>query len=629
MRHQTRMFVLRCAALLTIGAMAAGSATANCKLGQIALLPVTMIDMKPMVTAKINGADAMFAADSGAFFSMLSPAAAAEYKLRVYPAPQGLIVKGVGGSAQVSAATVKDFELAGQLIHNIDFLVGGSDVGGVGLLGQNVFRIGDVEYDLAKGVIRLLREEGCEKTSLAYWASAPGNLQSFSDIDIQLTTPLQPHTTGSAYVNGVRIRVIFDTGAAASFLTARAAARAGIKVDSPQATLVGLSRGIGREQVKTWIAPVASFKLGDEEIKNTHLRISESGIDFADMLLGADFFLAHHVYVSNRQHKLFFTYNGGPVFNLTASHAAVPNATSPMPPPTPTSAQTGAAAPETGTVPEAAPAAADAPALPRADEPKDAAEFSRRGTALAARRDYVHSLADLDRACELAPTEPDYFYERGLAHLQNREPGPALADFSRAIQLKPDHVPALVSRAELQLEGRHAPLLAVDDLDAANRDAAKEADARLRMSRVYLRANRLPQALEQVNLWTAAHAVDARMVYALGERCQIRARLGQDLPKALDDCNEALKRSNKADPFDDAVLSFRGLVRLRLGDYDRSITDFDAALVTRPKDAGALYGRGVAKLRRGRTADGRADMATAKALSPTVVDAFQKLGIAD
>ena len=379
---------------------------------------------------------------------------------------------------------------------------------------------------------------------------------------------------------------------------------------------------------------MASFKLGDEEIKNTHLRISESDIDFADMLLGADFFLAHHVYVSNRQHKLFFTYNGGPVFNLTASHAAAPDATSPpprspLPPPTLTPAQTAAAAPEAGTVPEPAPAAADTPVLPRADGPQDAAEFSRRGTASAARRDYVHALADLDRACELAPTEPDYFYERGVAHLQNREPGPALADFSRAIQLKPDHVPALVSRAELQLEGRHAPLLAVEDLDAADRDAAREADARLRMSRVYLRANRLPQALAQLNLWMAAHAADARVVYALGERCQIRARLGEELPKALDDCNEALKRSNKADPFDDAVLSFRGLVRLRLGDYDKAISDFDSALVTRPKDAGALYGRGVAKLRRGRTADGRADMAAAKVLSATVADAFQKLGIAD
>ena len=34
------------------------------------------------------------------------------------------------------------------------------------------------------------------------------------------------------------------------------------------------------------------------------------------MLLGADFFLSHRILVSNSQHKLYFTYNGGPVFQL-------------------------------------------------------------------------------------------------------------------------------------------------------------------------------------------------------------------------------------------------------------------------------------------------------------------------
>ena len=42
------------------------------------------------------------------------------------------------------------------------------------------------------------------------------------------------------------------------------------------------------------------------------------GLDLenADMLLGADFFLSHHVLVSNSQQKIYFTYNGGPVFML-------------------------------------------------------------------------------------------------------------------------------------------------------------------------------------------------------------------------------------------------------------------------------------------------------------------------
>ena len=200
---------------------------AGCKIAKIAELPVTMIDMHPMVKAQINGVDAMFIADSGAFYSMLSPASAAEFKLSTFPAPFGLFVRGVGGAASVSVADVKVFTLAGVPIRNVEFLVGGGDLGGAGLLGQNVFSLGDVEYDLAKGAIRLIREEGCKNVNLAYWASRTS--QPYSMMDIQWTTPLSPHTMGTAAINGVNIRVMFDTGAYTSVLSERAAERAGVR----------------------------------------------------------------------------------------------------------------------------------------------------------------------------------------------------------------------------------------------------------------------------------------------------------------------------------------------------------------------------------------------------------------
>jgi len=39
------------------------------------------------------------------------------------------------------------------------------------------------------------------------------------------------------------------------------------------------------------------------------------------MLLGADFFQSHRIYVANSQRQMFFTYNGGPVFGLPASQS--------------------------------------------------------------------------------------------------------------------------------------------------------------------------------------------------------------------------------------------------------------------------------------------------------------------
>ena len=83
-------------------------------------------------------------------------------------------------------------------------------------------------------------------------------------------------------------------------------------------------RGIGRRMIPSWLAPVASFKIGDEEVRNTRLRIAAMSLPNTDMLLGADFFLSHRVYVANSQHRIYFTYNGGPVFNLASTPLADP-----------------------------------------------------------------------------------------------------------------------------------------------------------------------------------------------------------------------------------------------------------------------------------------------------------------
>jgi hypothetical protein len=79
----------------------------------------------------------------------------------------------------------------------------------------------------------------------------------------------------------------------------------------------GYTAGIDRSDIKTWVGRFASVKIGDEEIKNTQLSIGDSygDADF-DVLIGADFFLAHRVYVANSQRKLYFTYSGGPVFHV-------------------------------------------------------------------------------------------------------------------------------------------------------------------------------------------------------------------------------------------------------------------------------------------------------------------------
>jgi hypothetical protein len=66
---------------------------------------------------------------------------------------------------------------------------------------------------------------------------------------------------------------------------------------------------------------------------------------------------------------------------------------------------------------------------------------------------------------------------------------------------------------------------------------------------------------------------------------------------------------------------------LRLGDYPKSIADYDASIALAPKIAWSWYGRGIDKLRQHQTAAGDADIAQAKSLLPTIAEAFARRGI--
>jgi len=315
--------LLQASTLAALGLMGlANAAHAGCTFELKADLPVTMRGTRPITPVKVNGADLDFLVDSGAFFSIIIPSKAAELKLK--PAYARGDITGIGGSNQMQVVDAESFSVGGRSLHDYQFVVtGGVGPGVAGVIGQNLLIAGDVEYDLAGGKIRVMQPKDCGDSPLAYWAAG----KPFNAITVTVGRLGAPHTAGMVYINGKQLRVLFDTGASTSVLRLEAARRLGLAPDTAGAQEAGYSRGIGPHLVRTWIVPVADFRIGDEEVKNTHLRIGDTteGGDF-DMLLGADFFLSHHILIANSQRKLYFTYNGGPVFDLTMGAAAPPPA---------------------------------------------------------------------------------------------------------------------------------------------------------------------------------------------------------------------------------------------------------------------------------------------------------------
>ena len=169
--------------------------------------------------------------------------------------------------------------------------------------------------------------------------------------------------------------------------------------------------------------------------------------------------------------------------------------------------------------------------------------------------------------------------------------------------------------------------LSLKDEAAARADfeAAVAADPNVAMSvaTIYAEQGWFERSLELWDQWIAAHAHDDRLPDALNGRCWARALWGRDLDKALADCNRAVSTSRIS-----SFLDSRGLVHLRLGQYDQAIADYTVALKDNPRQAWSLYGRGLAELRKGDKAQGDADIKAAAAIAPNLPERAKKLGIA-
>lgn len=577
-------------ALLAMIAAAPSWAASGCTIRQAAELPVTMDGMGPMIDAKINGTPVRLIADSGAFLSILSPGSAQTLHLSIQSLPFADI-QGIGGSASVGVTRTKTFSLAGIDLPALSFLVGGSEVHAAGVIGQDILGFADVEYDLPHGVIRLMRSQDCGTRDLAYWAAG----RSYSVVKIDPRNRYNPHTVGTVTINGKPVRATFDTGASTTLLSMAAAARLGLRPGGPGVTDGGSAMGVGHKLERTWIAPVDSIAIGDgEQIQHARIRFGSTDSLF-DILIGADFFIAHRVYVDNSRNRLFLTYEGGPIFNLKARYEG----------PTP-------------------PGGADAPVATAASSgpTTDAAGLSREGAVALARDDPDTAIADFTKAIAAAPAEPRYREQRAEAYFRQNKAAPAMTDLNEAIRLAPEDVETRIGRAAGLLR-QHDKDAALADLEAADRAADPAAMQRLALGHLFIGVGQPQRAIPQFDQWLKAHPADARKPEALNDGCWARALAGQDLDTALRDCNAALR----AMPGTPGFLDSRGLVKLRLGALDDAKSDFDTALARQPRLPWSLYGRGLIRQRSGDAAGGKADIAAAVAIRPDIAEEATRYGI--
>ena len=317
---------------LTVVGLLAGSSPAwaagepVCRLQQFGEMDVSITAGGMTVQARINGQPVRLILDTGSEDTILYRSTAEHLGLKWKSGGRATLY-GVGGSTTLGEARLKDFSVAGATIHDFDIPVAGRihDPTAQGVLGARFLLQADVEFDLAHGKVRFLKPKDCSGDQVLYWGGS-----------YAVTPMLEAHDRKAieitVLVNGRPVRALMDSGADLSTLTSTAAARVGVKAGSP-----GLLTGQGAEgfagvKLTSRAKIFPSFSFGDETIKNARIEIADlftaneevpigsivpqAVIDFPEMLLGADFFRSHRVYVAMSQRRVYASYIGGPVFQI-------------------------------------------------------------------------------------------------------------------------------------------------------------------------------------------------------------------------------------------------------------------------------------------------------------------------
>ncbi|WP_431266157.1 aspartyl protease family protein [Roseateles chitinivorans] len=556
----------------------------TCRL-QTATVPVQVVHYRLIAVAKINGRSLAMMVNTSSEYSFLSPEVVRGLGLSQRPLPQGLEITNNGLNLPAQMTTVRRFNSGTLDLKDVDFVVADIDSGLSlsGVIGRDLLASRDIEFDVSRGVIRLITTEGdCRREALAFrGGSAPVNDMPLSDPegadDRRIRIPIE--------LNGRPVVAMLASGVQFSALQPHAARAAGIPDRD-------LRSPVAPDGSATRIVEVERVQVGAERFSRQQLEVEPYDAQGSfDMLLGVDYLLSHRVYVSHAQRRLYSIRNGFPAFRNRDGYLA---------------------------------GGPDAQAWEKAWEGLQQEPETWAGAALFHYRfkRLREAIDAMNRAIALDPGVADFYVTRARAQRALGDLPAAGKDAEEALRLDPALDDARLIRADVQvLRGSREE--ALPDLALLDSRLPSDADARSEMAWLYGKAGRVTESIRQWTMWIESHPEDVYLGEGYNERCFHRTLRNIDLPLALQDCERATALGAPRAEFLDSL----GWTRLRLGDLVGARSAFDAAIRLQADQAWSLYGRSLVWARQGDAARARADLEAARGSKSDIDQRVKESGL--
>ena len=249
-------------------------------------------------------------------------------------------------------------------------------------------------------------------------------------------------------------------------------------------------------------------------------------------------------------------------------------------------------------------------------DPEQPESYVERGRAYLGKKSYDLALADYDKAVEINPALVSAHYNRGSLHLDRRDYDKAIADLTIAIALNRGFAPAYAARGQAFAQKQ--------DHDRAVADYSKVIELDPRKAEVWLRRSisltakgEFDRALADVE---EAINLAPTMSNAYAERAKARLR-SNDFVQAVEDASKAIELQPSLVELQTSLVPAyitRAYAYSKLGQFDRSLADYNKVIASWPKFAVMYLRRAEVFDALGRSGSAIADRARAESLTAEV-----------
>jgi predicted aspartyl protease len=288
----------------TIGAPPEEKPGGSCTLGEVAVLEMrTELSGLVTVPVAIDGVEGRWMVDTGNITSMISDTFATREGLRRLPASGGVFLGGIAVNEVVIAHTV---DFAGLNIYKPVLAVAPETIVGndtLGILGPDILRRFDVDFDFAAGRMHLFSPDHCFG-KVVYWTNT-----GYARIPMSLDR--EGHPTATIMLDGKELTAIIDTGSQNSVMPLDLAKRLfHIGAHDPALKSLGATIVNGSKRIGSYHYPFKLLTLEGVQVANPDITIVEEtglGDQAPELVLGIETLRQLHLYIAYGESALYVT----------------------------------------------------------------------------------------------------------------------------------------------------------------------------------------------------------------------------------------------------------------------------------------------------------------------------------